>query len=170
MASFFISRVDTEFDARLTKVGTDEALALRGQAAIANARLAYGTFTDVFGSERFADLAASGANRQRPLWASTGVKDPSYPDTRYVTELVAADTVNTMPEKTLLAFADHGTSHGDQVSANTGDDQQVIDDLARLGISYDEAIDTLEREGVDKFIASWKELVATVEHALHDAR
>jgi len=170
VASFFISRVDTEFDARLTKVGTDEALALRGQAAIANARLAYGTFTDVFGSDRFADLAASGANRQRPLWASTGVKDPSYPDTRYVTDLVAADTVNTMPEKTLLAFADHGTSRGDQVSANTAADQQVIDDLARVGISYDEVIATLEREGVDKFIASWEELVATVDNALHDAR
>ena len=94
----------------------------------------------------------------------------SYPDTRYVTDLVAADTVNTMPEKTLLAFADHGTCHGDQVSGNTADDQQVIDDLARVGISYDEVIATLEREGVDKFIASWEELVATVDNALHDAR
>ena len=146
-----------------------EALALRGHAAIANARLAYGTFTDVFGADRFAALATRGANRQRPLWASTGVKDTSYPDTRYVTDLVAADTVNTMPEKTLLAFADHGTCHGDQVSGNTADDQQVIDDLARLGVSYDDVISTLEREGVDKFIASWEELVATVDHALHDA-
>ena len=170
VASFFISRVDTEFDARLTAVGTYEALALRGHAAIANARLAYGTFTDVFGADRFAALAVRGANRQRPLWASTGVKDTSYPDTRYVTDLVAADTVNTMPEKTLLAFADHGTCHGDQVSGNTADDQQVIDDLARLGVSYDDVIATLEREGVDKFIASWEELVATVDHALHDAR
>ena len=170
VASFFISRVDTEFDARLTAVGTEKALALRGHAAIANARLAYRTFTDVFGSDRFAALAALGGNRQRPLWASTGVKDTSYPDTRYVTDLVAADTVNTMPEKTLLAFADHGTCPGDQVSGNTADDQQVIDDLARVGISYDEVIATLEREGVDKFIASWEELVATVDNALHDAR
>jgi transaldolase len=170
VASFFISRVDTEFDARLTAVGTEKALALRGHAAIANARLAYGTFTDVFGADRFAALAVLGGNRQRPLWASTGVKDPSYPDTRYVSDLVAADTVNTMPERTLLAFADHGACHGDQVSGNTADDQQVIDDLALVGISYDEVIDTLEREGVDKFIASWEELVTTVDNALHDAR
>ena len=116
VASFFVSRVDTEVDKRLDKIGTDEADALRGEAAVANARLAYAAFEEVFGSDRFAALADAGANAQRPLWASTGVKDERYPDTKYVTDLVVADTVNTMPEKTLEAFADHGELEGDRSS------------------------------------------------------
>ena len=116
VASFFVSRVDTEVDPRLEKIGTDEALALRGEAAVANARLAYGAFEEVIASDRWRTLAEAGANPQRPLWASTGVKNEAYPDTLYVTELVVADTVNTMPEKTLEAFADHGEVHGDAVT------------------------------------------------------
>ncbi len=110
VASFFVSRVDSEVDARLEKIGTDEALELRGKAAVANARLAYAAYEEVMASERWTRLAEAGANPQRPLWASTGVKNPDYPDTLYVTDLVVADTVNTMPEKTLEAVADHGES------------------------------------------------------------
>ena len=170
VASFFVSRVDTEIDKRLDAIGSDEAAALKGKAAIANARLAYALYEDEFSSERFAALEAQGANRQRPLWASTGVKDPAYPDTMYVTDLVVANTVNTMPEKTMQAFADHGEVHGDMVSGMEADAQQVMDDLASVGVSYDDVVDVLEREGVEKFEASWHELVATVETALDDAK
>ncbi|MCR1782937.1 transaldolase [Nocardioides carbamazepini] len=170
VASFFVSRVDTEIDARLDKLGTDEALALRGQAAVANARLAYAAFEEVVASARWQDLAAAGANPQRPLWASTGVKNPAYSDTLYVTDLVVADTVNTMPEKTLLAFADHGEVTGDQVTGKADEAQGVFDRLAAAGIDLDDVFVVLETEGVDKFKASWVELVATVEGQMAKAR
>ena len=170
VASFFVSRVDTEIDKRLDAIGSDEAAALKGKAAIANARLAYALYEDEFSSERFAALEAQGANRQRPLWASTGVKDPAYPDTMYVTDLVVANTVNTMPEKTMQAFADHGEVQADMVSGREDEARQVLDDLTAVGISYDDVVDVLEREGVEKFEASWHELVNTVEIALDDAK
>ena len=170
VASFFVSRVDTEIDKRLDAIGSDEAKALKGKAAIANARLAYALYEDEFSSERFAALEAKGANRQRPLWASTGVKDPAYSDTMYVTELVVANTVNTMPEKTMMAFADHGEVRGDMVSGTEAEAQQVLDDLEAVGISYDDVVDVLEREGVEKFEASWNELVDDVQQALDAAK
>ncbi len=170
VASFFVSRVDTEIDKRLDEIGSEEAKALRGKAAIANARLAYALYEDEFSSERWAALEAQGANRQRPLWASTGVKDPAYPDTMYITDLVVANTVNTMPEKTMMAFADHGEVQGDMVSGREDEAQQVLDDLAAVGISYDEVVGVLEDEGVEKFEASWHDLVNTVQTALDDAK
>jgi transaldolase len=170
VASFFVSRVDSEVDARLEKVGSDEAMALRGKAAVANARLAFQKYEELFGGERFAALAEAGANKQRPLWASTGVKNPDYSDTLYVTDLVTAGTVNTMPEKTMAAFADHGEVAGDQVRGRYDEARQLLDELARLGIEYDDVIDTLEQEGVDKFVASWHELVGTVEGQMELAR
>ncbi|MDT0203637.1 transaldolase [Nocardioides sp. AE5] len=160
VASFFVSRVDSEVDARLTANGTEEALALRGKAALANARLAYAAFEEVFDSPRF--RALSGANVQRPLWASTGVKDPSYPDTLYVTGLVVDGVVNTMPAATMEAFADHGEVQGDTVSGRGTEAAAVLADLAGVGIDFDDVLTVLEREGVDKFIASWNDLVATV--------
>ncbi|XBB69070.1 transaldolase [Nocardioides sp. WV_118_6] len=169
VASFFVSRVDTEIDARLDKIGSDEALALRGQAAVANARLAYAAFEEVLASDRWQALAAAGAHPQRPLWASTGVKNPAYPDTLYVTDLVVADTVNTMPEKTLLAFADHGEVEGDQVTGQGAGAQQVFDRLTAAGIDLDDVFAVLETEGVDKFKTSWTELVATVEAQMAQA-
>jgi transaldolase len=170
VASFFVSRVDTEIDKRLEKIGTDEALALRGKAGIANSRLAYAAFEEVFAGERWEALAAKGARVQRPLWASTGVKNPEYPDTMYVTELAVAGTVNTMPEKTLDAFADHGEVNGDRVSGTAGEAQQVFDDLERVGIDLTDVFLTLENEGVDKFEKSWGELGETVAHQLDGAR
>ncbi|MEV7983114.1 transaldolase [Streptomyces sp. NPDC086519] len=167
VASFFVSRVDSEIDKRLTVIGTDEALALKGRAALANARLAYEAYEGVFTGERWAALAAAGANRQRPLWASTGVKDPAYKDTLYVDELVAPGTVNTMPEATLNATADHGDIHGDTV---TGGYDRARADLAaveRLGISYDEVVGKLEDEGVAKFEAAWQELLDAVTKSLN---
>lgn len=169
VASFFVSRVDTEIDARLDKVGTDEALGLRGKAAVANARLAYAAFEEVVASERWQSLAAAGANAQRPLWASTGVKNPAYSDTLYVTDLVVANTVNTMPEKTMMAFADHGEVHGDQVSGRSAEAQEVFDRLEGVGIDLDDVFVTLETEGVEKFKASWVELVDTVKGQMEKA-
>jgi transaldolase len=166
VASFFVSRVDTEVDKRLDAIGTDEAKALKGKAGIANARLAYAAFSEFFASERFARLAEKGARVQRPLWASTGVKDPSLPDTLYVTELVVAGTVNTMPHKTMQAFADHGKVAGDKVTGAAADAQQVMDSLAALGVDYDDVVAVLEDEGVEKFEKSWGELVDTVNDAL----
>jgi transaldolase len=163
VASFFVSRVDTEVDKRLDKIGGEEALALHGEAAVANARLAYAAFEEVIASDRWRTLAAAGATPQRPLWASTGVKNPDYPDTLYVTELVVADTVNTMPEKTMEAFADHGEVRGDTVTGRTDVAQQVFDRLAAVGIDFDDVLDVLEREGVEKFLKSWHELAETVE-------
>ncbi|KOT94631.1 transaldolase [Streptomyces sp. NRRL F-4707] len=166
VASFFVSRVDSEIDKRLTLLGTDEALGLRGKAALANARLAYEAYENVFAGDRFTALAGAGANPQRPLWASTGVKDPAFRDTLYVEELVAPGTVNTMPEATLDATADHGEVRGDTV---TGGYAQARADLAaveRLGVSYDEVVEQLEREGVAKFEAAWDDLLAAVTKSL----
>jgi len=170
VASFFVSRVDTEVDKRLAAIGTDEALALKSKAAIANARLAYELFEQTFAGERWAALEAQGANKQRPLWASTGVKDPALPDTLYVSELVVADTVNTMPEKTMQAFADHGEVTGDEVSGKGDQARAVLAAIEALGISFDDVVQVLEDEGVDKFDKSWAELVATVEGALDEAK
>ncbi len=170
VASFFVSRVDTEIDKRLEKIGTDEALALRGKAGVANSRLAYAAFQEVFSSDRWKALAANGARAQRPLWASTGVKNPEYPDTLYVTELVVADTVNTMPEKTMMAFADHGEVHGDRVTDTAAEAQEVFDGLERVGVDLRDVFLVLEDEGVDKFEKSWTELGDTVRSQLDLAR
>jgi transaldolase len=176
VASFFVSRVDTEIDKRLDALGTPEAKELRGKAALANARLAYQAYEEVFGSldgtvppsERWAALERAGANRQRPLWASTGVKDPAYKDTLYVDELVVSGTVNTMPEATLKAAADHGEIAGDAVHGTYEQARADLDALAGLGISYDEVVRLLEDEGVEKFESSWNDLLASVEQALRD--
>ncbi len=169
VASFFVSRVDTEIDARLEKIGSAEA-ALRGKAGLANARLAYAAYEDVFASERFAALAADGARVQRPLWASTGVKNPEYPDTLYVTELVAAHTVNTMPEPTLDAVADHGDITGDTITGTASASQQVFDQLAAVGIDLTDVFVVLENEGVEKFEASWGELLDATATQLEEAK
>jgi transaldolase len=170
VASFFVSRVDTEVDKRLDAVGSDEAKALRGKAGIANARLAYQAYEEVIGGERWKTLVDAGARVQRPLWASTGVKDPAYPDTMYVTELVAPDTVNTMPGKTLDAFADHGEIAGETIRGRYDEAKQVLDRLEALGIGYADVTDLLEREGVDKFDKSWAELLQTVTDELERAK
>ena len=170
VASFFVSRVDTEIDKRLQAIGTPEALALKSKAGIANARLAYEVFEQEFASERAQALLAAGANRQRPLWASTGVKDPSLPDTLYVTELAVANTVNTMPEKTLEATFNHATIDGDAVSGSYDESRAVLAALDALGVSYDEVTALLEKEGVEKFVVSWNELLDTVSAALEAAQ
>ncbi|WRZ89474.1 transaldolase [Streptomyces sp. NBC_01007] len=174
VASFFVSRVDSEIDKRLAKAGTDEALALKGRAALANARLAYEAYEAVFGSAdgsaeggaRWAALASSGAQKQRPLWASTGVKDPAYKDTLYVDELVAPGTVNTMPEGTLNATADHGDIHGDAVTGGYAEARADLAAVEALGISYDEVVGQLEDEGVSKFEAAWEDLLDAVATSL----
>lgn len=162
VASFFVSRMDTEVDKRLDAIGTPEAAALRGRAAVANARLAYQAYEEVFSTPRWKSLADEGAHPQRPLWASTGVKNPAYPDTLYVTELVAPGCVNTMPEKTLDATADHGVITADTVTTAYDQAQQTLDHLDALGVSYPDVVATLEREGVEKFITSWEALLADV--------
>ena len=159
VASFFVSRVDTEVDKRLSKLGSPEAEALRGKAAIANARLAFARYEDVFASPRWAALAQEGATPQRPLWASTGVKDPSYDDTQYVVELVTRGVVNTMPEPTLDAVADHGVVRGDTVRAGYAEAAAVMTDLAAAGVDMDDVVAVLESEGVEKFETSWNELL-----------
>ncbi|MFI2335052.1 transaldolase [Nocardia rhamnosiphila] len=174
VASFFVSRVDTEIDKRLEAIGTPEALALRGKAGVANARLAYAEYEDVFAPggnhvSTYNHLASAGANRQRPLWASTGVKNPDYPDTLYVTELVAANTVNTLPEKTLEAVADHGEVRGDTVSGTAAEAAEVFDRLRAAGIDLDDVFAVLEREGVDKFEKSWEELLEATTAELQSA-
>jgi len=170
VASFFVSRVDTELDARLKSLGTPEALALTGQAGVANARMAYELFEKKFATERAVSLLANGANPQRPLWASTGVKDPALPDTMYVTELVAPSLVNTMPEKTLQALADHGVVTGDTITNEYASAHKLFADLAAVGIDFEDVTNVLETEGVDKFIVSWGELLETVSTALAGAR
>jgi len=162
VASFFVSRVDTEVDQRLDKLGTPEAEALRGKAAVANARLAYELFEQRVATDRWQALAAQGANSQRPLWASTSVKDPSFGDTMYVVDLVAADTVNTMPEGTIKATADHGKLIGDTIHGTYDASRQVFADLEKLGIGYDDVVGVLETEGVEKFEASWTQLLDTI--------
>jgi len=169
VASFFISRVDSEVDKRLDAVGSDEATALKGKAAVANGRLAYAAYEEVFASERFTALQEKGANRQRPLWASTGVKNPDLPDTLYVTELVVANTVNTMPEKTMQAFADHGELSGDRVTGTKDESAQTFAQLEAVGVDLDDVWEALEKEGLEKFDKSWGELVETVQTALDDA-
>ena len=169
VASFFVSRVDTEIDARLEKIGSEDALALRGQAGVANARLAYAAYQDVFeGGDRFGALQADGARVQRPLWASTGVKNPDYSDTLYVTELVAPNTVNTMPEKTLEAVADHGEITGDTITGTGAAAQKVFDKLDAVGIDLPDVFKVLEDEGVDKFEKSWQELLDATKGQLDE--
>jgi transaldolase len=167
VASFFVSRVDTEIDNRLNKTGASDDLL--GKAGVANARLAYEAYEKFFDGARWASLKAAGANTQRPLWASTGVKNPDYKDTMYVDDLVVENTVNTMPEKTLRAVKDHGEILGDQVRPNYDDARQVMEDLADAGIDYDDVIATLEQEGVEKFVKSWDELLETVKKSLEGA-
>jgi transaldolase len=158
VASFFVSRVDTEVDARLEKIGTPAAAALRGRAAIANARLAFESYEKVCSTPRWAALAGAGARPQRPLWASTSVKDPAYPDTRYVTGLVASGVVNTMPEATLHAVADHGQVPADSIHGSYAEAHQTLTDLRAVGIDYDDVMRTLEDDGVAKFDASWDQV------------
>ena len=166
VASFFVSRVDTEVDKRLAAIGTDEAAALKGKAGLANARLAYELYEQKFAEDRAKELLAAGATVQRPLWASTGVKDPALPDTLYVTELVAPGTVNAMPEKTLEATFDHGVITGDTITGAYAAAHEVFDQLAAAGVDFAAATQALEDEGVEKFIASWHELQQTVATAL----
>jgi len=170
VASFFVSRVDSEIDKRLNALGTDEAKALLGEAAIANAHLAYAAFEQLFATDRWKELAEAGANAQRPLWASTGVKDPAYSDTRYVDQLVVKDVVNTMPEKTLDAVADHAEVTGDTVSGKGAQAQAVFDKLSAAGIDVPDVFVTLETEGVEKFEKSWQELLDTVTGQLNKAK
>ncbi len=174
VASFFVSRVDTEIDKRLEKLaahhGKKEALALRGQAGVANARLAYAAYQEIFEQgRRFAALAAAGARSQRPLWASTGVKNPDYSDTLYVTELVAPNTVNTMPEKTLEAVADHGEIPADSVTGTAGAAQELFDKLGAAGVDLPDVFHVLEDEGVQKFEQSWQELLEATQGQLDAA-
>jgi transaldolase len=166
VASFFVSRVDTEVDRRLDKIGTPEAAALRGKAAIANARLAYELYEERFSTPRWEALRQAGARPQRPLWASTSTKDPEFPDTMYVEELVAPGTVNTMPEATMHAMADHGTVRGNTASSGYDQARQVFADLEALGIGYQDVVTVLEDEGVAKFAASWQEMLETISTQL----
>lgn len=167
VASFFVSRVDSEIDKRLEAAGATD---LQGKAGVANARLAYQAFEEFFTGPRWEALAAAGANRQRPLWASTGVKNPDYRDTMYVADLVVDNTVNTMPEKTMQAFADHGEVDGDAVRPHYDDARAVLQAVADAGVDYDDVIAQLEKEGVDKFVASWDELLETVQGQLDGAK
>ncbi len=170
VASFFVSRVDTEVDKRLDKIGTPEAQAMHGRAAVANAQLAYEHYEKVFASERWTALATAGAKPQRPLWASTSTKNPAYRDVIYVEDLVAPGVVNTMPEATVHAFADHGNTDPTAVTGSYAAAQQVLDDLAALGVDYDDVVDTLEREAVEKFEASWLEMIGSVRSQIDAAR
>lgn len=165
VASFFVSRVDTEVDKRLAGIGTHQAKRLLGKAAVANARAAFGEYLKVVASPRFQALQAKGANLQRPLWASTGVKNPDYADTMYVADLVARPCVNTMPQATLDAFADHGTADGDTITDEIANAWQTLADLAALGVDYDDVTAFLETDGLAKFEASWADLVDAVTTA-----
>jgi transaldolase len=169
VASFFVSRVDTEIDKRLDKIGSPEAQALHGKAAVANAVLAYQAYEEIFSAPRWQVLADAGALPQRPLWASTSTKNPAYRDVIYVEELVAPGTVNTMPESVIHAFADHGELRPDAVVAQYDSARKTLDDLAAIGVDYDDVVDTLEREGVEKFAASWQELLDGVQKSLDAA-
>ncbi|GIF21313.1 transaldolase [Actinoplanes tereljensis] len=169
VASFFVSRVDSEVDKRLDKIGSDEAKALKGKAAIANAQLAYEAYTEVFGTDRWKALEKAGAHPQRPLWASTSTKSPEFKDTIYVEELIAPGTVNTMPESVIFAYEDHGDTRGDTVSPAFGDAKKVFSDLAAVGIDFNDVVKVLEDEGVDKFEVSWKELLDGVTKSLKAA-
>ncbi|RPF32629.1 transaldolase [Streptomyces sp. TLI_185] len=166
VASFFVSRVDTEIDQRLDALGTDDAKALRGKSAVANARLAYQAYEEVFSSDRWSKLENAGARKQRPLWASTGVKDPAYKPTLYVDDLVAPNTVNTMPEATLQATEEHGSITGNAVAGTYEQARADLDAVEKLGISYDDVVQVLEDEGVEKFEASWNDLLKSTEAEL----
>ncbi len=166
VASFFISRIDSSIDAQLKEIGSPQALSLLGKAAIANAHLAYHLFEEKFNSPSWRAFESKGAHKQRPLWASTGVKDPSYPDTHYVVELIAPDTVNTMPQSTLDAFIDHGVLRGDTVTGNYQQAVQVLKGLSDVNVSLDNVTTELEVDGVKKFAQAWKELQKNVEAAL----
>jgi transaldolase len=170
VASFFVSRVDTEIDRRLEAIGTEDALAMRGKAGLANARLAYAAYEEVFTTPRYEAVSVVGGRVQRPLWASTGVKNPDYSDTMYVTELVAAHTVNTMPEKTLDAVADHGVVTGDTISNKIVESQGVFLRLEELGIDLQDVFDFLEEDGVAKFEKSWQELLEATQAQLDAAK
>jgi transaldolase len=165
VASFFISRIDSSIDALLKRNGSTEASALLGKAAIANAHLAYQLFEEKFATDRWKALAAKGAHKQRPLWASTGVKDPAYPDTRYVVELIAPDTVNTMPQSTLDALIDHGVVRGNTITAHYAEAVEILKALSALGVSLDEVTTELEIDGVKKFAQAWDELLENVRAA-----
>ena len=167
VASFFISRVDTEIDKRLEKAGADPSL--KGKAALANAQLAYQAYEEFFSSGRWRALEAHGAKTQRPLWASTGVKNQDYPDTLYVSDLIAPDTVNTMPEKTLKSYADHG-SPGKPTQRTYDDAAQVMKAVADAGIVLDDVFGVLEDEGIQKFTDSWDELTESVRSELEDKK
>jgi len=166
VASFFVSRVDTLIDSQLAEIGSAQALELRGKAAIANARLAYEVFEDLRTDPRWLRLAEHGANPQRPLWASTGVKDPTYPDTQYVVELVAPHCVNTMPEATLIAVADHGVISGNTIANTYSEAHAIFAQLTSVGINFDSVFETLENEGVQKFIQAWEQLLAGLAKVL----
>ncbi|MEU9171492.1 transaldolase [Streptomyces sp. NPDC048420] len=166
VASFFVSRVDTEIDKRIDALGTDEAKAARGKAGVANARLAYQAYEEIFSGERWSKLENAGANKQRPLWASTGVKDKAYKATLYVDELVAPNTVNTMPEATLQATEEGGQIRGNAIAGTYEQARAELDAVEKLGISYDEVVQLLEDEGVEKFEASWNDLLKSTEAEL----
>jgi transaldolase len=166
VASFFVSRVDTEIDKRIDALGTDEAKAARGKAGVANARLAYQAYEEVFSSDRWSALENAGAHRQRPLWASTGVKDPAYKPTLYVDDLVAPNTVNTMPEATLEATEEKGEITGNTIAGTYGQARADLDAVEKLGIAYDDVVRLLEEEGVEKFEASWNDLLKSTEAEL----
>lgn len=170
VASFFVSRVDTEIDKRLVAIGSVDAISMKSKAALANARLAYEVFEQEFANSDWESFAQSGANVQRPLMASTGVKDPAVLDTAYVVELVAPQLVNTMPEKTMEAVFDHGVIPAESIRAQYSEARLVLNSIEALGISYDEVTELLETEGVEKFIVSWNELVESVEKALEAAK
>jgi transaldolase len=163
VASFFVSRVDTETDKRLEAIGTDEALALRGKLAIANARIAYQNYKDMFSGPRWEELEAKGALPQRCLWASTSTKNPEYRDVLYVEELIGPHTVNTMPEETIQAFQDHGEVRGDTVDDDVDAAHKLLDQLERVGVDYGDVVATLEQEGVQKFSDSFAELLDGVK-------
>ncbi|MFM5951811.1 MAG: transaldolase [Micrococcales bacterium] len=169
VASFFVSRVDTEIDKRLDAIGSDVASSLKSKAGLANARLAYQVFEQEFAKTEWIELANAGANKQRPLMASTGVKDPALPDTLYVTGLVAPMLVNTMPEKTMEAVFDHGVIPLDSITKTYEESESILEQIAKLGISYDEVTELLEAEGVEKFNISWAELVESISGALVEA-
>ncbi|TYB41532.1 transaldolase [Actinomadura chibensis] len=170
VASFFVSRVDTEIDKRLDKIGSDEAKALRSKAGVANARLAYALYEEKFGTDRWKALKDAGARPQRPLWASTGVKDPNLKDTLYIDELVAPGVVNTMPEATLDAEADHGEVRGDTVRGSYDEARAHMAALKDAGVDYDDVVRVLEDEGVEKFAASWKQLLDSITGELEAKR
>jgi transaldolase len=165
VASFFVSRVDTEIDKRLDKAGADPSL--KGQAALANAQLAFQAYEEVFSSDRWRALQVQGAQPQRPLWASTGVKNPDLPDTLYVSGLIAPGTVNTMPEKTLKAYADHGTP-GTPIQDTYEEAAQVMKAVADARVDLDDVFTAIEDEGIQKFVDSWNELTASVRSELED--